>query len=1508
MPNQKKNLRLSEKAREDLIAQAKIVYFAYLKLNILREQTVKIDDKFTTTIHDYLQANKNIVQIDLQIGNDKRKLRLKIENNLLSFLEIPEKIPDQNKMPIKALTAYQPHDIADLLLGSTFAIHGTDAELKFSTNVADYQIGGAGKIDLYKLHISNLGQIITHLTDKKNADSNMLVSLATGSGKTFTQALLILVLKLAGVNGVFAVPEKLLNQYKEDLKRLLPDKLIDEINQPDNSMIIDSVNNILSRENLPNPENTLLSFDEAHLLAQQENFFVKAKKLAGCFVNLYLTATPTPTLYTLAEGDQKNQSMQVVATMNNAQKVKDGYAIPPQRFAETTLSIKEMGEHVEISLAKRFKRWLIDAVDPETGYNAGNAFGKAYLYNILERKYQLQLPIWLTSDEKLRKIARWNINLSAFQGKTLICANHYEDIVNIDSFIKHLIPDKLPRSQDKPIPPPFSRNLYTNQNIFNRDETYNFFQMSDQNIDADIYKAYEEKLYTQFKHDLETRIDSQTSHIRDDNISQKKSALITEMVKWLPLAPLTNSAHGIVELALSILASRALLLPNNSINLSTILQNFGSLYLDQQRVTHLANPDAFLDTIKKGIPKKNGAVDETTIYNKLINLLQYNEENNSGGISETSAKELAPIITHIIKTINNNHFLSLKIVDNWYADQAIILDLFIQQKERDQLFQFVKAHYKRFVFSHVEKNETINKAHPKEQPFSKFKEIPHAAGLAKDANNNDNDNSSYTPKVRQKRAVEALNPDYKEYEFTPVVCQESQEIIDNLFRLGITTIYVTDKKVEGFNDPNLQQVALIAHSKDNTLASPISVLQADGRNRGLNQTTTPQFILVSQHGTTCVFGVDQLKKQNYQKDFDRAIKQHKKNYIKMLGNQLGENIVEWIEKNKDAFHHVNDEELAKAVIDHCFETLEKLNQANAFEFKMTQKDYSKVLGQGIAYLKKRERSLKQGTILPFFVRVVSVLMYQVARFFRYQASRQPKKALTKEMGEIEKKRDEQEKNGEDYKRAKLYQKMIDQIPLEKTWYHDTVRNVINMNIFNEIKRVFEKEKKLQTSGVTQLNNTLRDLQNDSQLKMILNNPLALLMFDCTTFIKPYIEKIKLCIEKVNADLENIKTLISPLVSDPAYRDMLQFIKNNFSKDELLTIFQHGEIVVDNLLEYINMALQNDLTDEFYKKYYLPKLTELSSHLANPAEFLNIMQSPNPIDLLPPIFTINQHIDTIFRTIHEANLRFYKVTNQGQSKQASFEDKIFFNPVDRDSPYLRKIANDYDVRIVENIHTADKIKQSLLIEQNNGTISFIQVDEEGNKLEFDPTNKNYEKFCTCIKKYLEKHPIEKAALPQSIQHLPTSTILLYELNKLITSIPVIKPDQTSFEPQDSSFGKPLFSSPALTDDNTARGKTWRQLLSLNRLKKTLPVINRITYAMNRSELQAANKAATMLSTIQKKHTRFKQPSPYETQACLFSKLLQEEGSNNNPRPSEEALGGCSSRVQKMKAEFIKRKAE
>ena len=64
---------------------------------------------------------------------------------------------------------------------------------------------------------------------------------------------------------------------------------------------------------------------------------------------------------------------------------------------------------------------------------------------------------------------------------------------------------------------------------------------------------------------------------------------------------------------------------------------------------------------------------------------------------------------------------------------------------------------------------------------------------------------------------------------------------------------------------------------------------------------------------------------------------------------------------------------------------------------------------------------------------------------------------------------------------------------------------------------------------------------------------------------------------------------------------------------------------------------------------------------------------------------------------------------------------------------------------------------------------------------------------------------------------------------------------------------------------------------------------------------------MLSTIQKKHTRFKQSSPYKTQACLFSKLLQEEGSNNNPRPSEEALGGCSSRVQKMKAEFNKRKA-
>ena len=64
---------------------------------------------------------------------------------------------------------------------------------------------------------------------------------------------------------------------------------------------------------------------------------------------------------------------------------------------------------------------------------------------------------------------------------------------------------------------------------------------------------------------------------------------------------------------------------------------------------------------------------------------------------------------------------------------------------------------------------------------------------------------------------------------------------------------------------------------------------------------------------------------------------------------------------------------------------------------------------------------------------------------------------------------------------------------------------------------------------------------------------------------------------------------------------------------------------------------------------------------------------------------------------------------------------------------------------------------------------------------------------------------------------------------------------------------------------------------------------------------------MLSTIQKKHTRFKQSSPYKTQACLFSQALQQE-TQKNPHPSEEALGEYCSRVQRMKAEFNnKRKA-
>ncbi|MGL5742963.1 MAG: DEAD/DEAH box helicase family protein [Legionella sp.] len=78
--------------------------------------------------------------------------------------------------------------------------------------------------------IVTLHNIIEKIDSEEDV-SNLLVALATCSGKTYVQALWILVMYLRDNNAIFALPDKLITQFQNDLRRFLPDALVDELLQ-----------------------------------------------------------------------------------------------------------------------------------------------------------------------------------------------------------------------------------------------------------------------------------------------------------------------------------------------------------------------------------------------------------------------------------------------------------------------------------------------------------------------------------------------------------------------------------------------------------------------------------------------------------------------------------------------------------------------------------------------------------------------------------------------------------------------------------------------------------------------------------------------------------------------------------------------------------------------------------------------------------------------------------------------------------------------------------------------------------------------------------------------------------------------------------------------------------------------------------------------------------------------------------------------------------------------------
>lgn len=1672
--------RLSRENKEKLIKNAKAVYFGYLKLEWLNKKEFLINGK-KRTIANFIRERKDEIEgatIILDNGKKPIELRMSLQNGQLTFTDRRSNAINP-ETTIKDLTKYKDKDIATLLTGSNFGLN-TAGELAFSTTITDSnkqesRIGGTGKISLYSLHISNLGRIIQHLSSSKS-DYNMLVSLTTGSGKTFTQALWMMVLQMAGVNGIFGVPSHLLKQFKEDLRRLIPDNMVAEILlEPAgeaNKIVIDSTQNLLltRHEELESkdPNSTLFSFDEAHLLAIQENLFVKAQKLASKFVNLYLTATPTPALADLAKGDNKKQQLITVAAMNNEQKVKNGYAERTSSYSESAKSIAEMGKKARLSLRDSMGRALADSIDPQIGYDAANAFGEAYLYNLtskpffgsakaIQKNKKLKTLPALSPEDQLRLAVRWSLQPSAFNGKTLVCTNHFADIVNLDLFLTQLKQAdmsnllsasreeavhkrKTPSAQQKTEQiPSLSASYYALNDRFSRDEAYGILLISEtvgdktSHVDTTIYEKYARVLHEQYQGKLQAEINQLGINLAiqfnsPENLMSSAAKLAEEMIIGLPHAPITNSMHQIVDLTISILAAAA---TGKEPNLANLMQDFGGAFLDNQRFNNLSKFSRNVIGVRLNVHDREW----------LTNLLTYNNESNPKGLEPQIASDLAEIISNIMFSLYHlNEADQKRFIDNWYADQVIFKKLPSQLTKK--LYSFAEKNYKQFVFSKVESNETI----PPEVDFNEFEEQVHMVGIAKLGEADEH--ADYVPKQGAKRPVKALNYRATESLFVPKekaplasssnkslkeITKEKLEMTDNLFRLGIATIYATDKKIEGFNDPNLHQVAVFAPSTENNLANPANVIQAYGRNRGLNSFKVPNFFLIAQKGVRCLFGVNELNKADYQADYYQSLKNFKAYYIKNLGQDLGAEILAWIEKNRNEIHQVNEEELSEAVVNMCFEKLDLLNKANAFKFKLTQEDFAIVLDGAISHISKKQKALEYGTQLPFGIRVLACLMHLLARFVHWLAAKNPQAELKKLAKEAKAAVDCAVSQGMDDEpsRIAILHHTITSIDLEEIWKHDLSRKIIMMNVLNEASALDKNHDKYYSVVFLKPLNVLTDHSkkqiktNYPQLQILIEGMASYMALSTLEDKRALLGRLAdaiatnnqgAIIKIISADIKNlqlnenhperklhvprvkkmltalgysaeeisthgiagviqndntletrttqlisensmglqyletngkaagnyldyikqylvndVKELVSPFISSSSHKEMLNFIltqftgfssssnfetflKNPRNYADLITIlhdYREDPSSSKEILTYIHDVFTIGDTAAFYEKYFLP-----SEEVLNSGNF----------DIsLAPIFKIATQIELIFSRINESNLRFYRVTSQGKAKDLNGQDRQFFRASTQDrKSIVRRAVDGYDIRLL-NAHKKEAVAVPQTIYVLFGPLGIAGIKqitangEENVLAHYDKLPEIYEWYEGITQRLMAEGKLDKRNLHNLSIVSELTPQELNILNGIILSLEVA-PEAPLTQPhkkRPASRKSESIFSPSVSDQYTHSGQLWRNIFSLNTLKKTLPTLNQVNKAVRGKEIEkAVETSKKVLGNIKNLRT-INSADTLTMHASLFSQVLKKE--INQKKSAQEAceealkqsIEGASeekypSRVDKMHAAYNEKK--
>lgn len=919
-------MKLTPQQKLRLMQTAKHVYHSYLALDFFKNKALSITNRSASQAQDSGELYPTLLDIvkrgilfsdtstqKFHVAGKDYMLQIKpVHNGANSFivqLNCAHQPSLSSRLPKDYTTDEQ---VCDLLANKLFTI-----ELMAKDEIAvslplneEHIIGGPKKYDLYRTHLVTLFNMINKIEHEDDI-SSLLIALATGSGKTYIQALWLGILALAQFNGIFAIPNNLISQFRKDLSRLLPESITNQIdilrdkddpeqvsarlsrlNQPGNLLIASSkliLDNHYDQIMAASPDQTCLIFDEQHLLMANERRRMRLLTLSQHFLSVFLTATPNQETYQIS-------GKKPVAIMSSGQKQKAGQGQFPEmntihcEFVNDKHNKQRAEGEGYAGFFRRMGEKFILRFDDAIQAGCSSAMRAIFddLPYILKRKEESEL--------------RWRLQVP-MASKILCIVDDNESLVNCCHYLQS---DYYNEN---------SGNVYHNGNFVERGSISTFFGIPDVDLTVLSQDRSQKK-----QHYLEQLSDNERAVLRPLIDSSLKQRLHSNMF------------HYLVEYVLSDISGQSLIEHNK---------------LRKQ------SAEKFRELLVNRYQRR----DTSYFYNKL------SQEIDAEGALHISGL-LADISQKLGNCIQRNQRADiLSFTNNWFLDEQLFQKMGYQFE--GSFRYYANTYMIMGVMSGMEEAETpVADSRPflglREDRYSLYEHSGTQVSRAK---------------RRKRTSIELLNDQSQESSFTPNYQSNiTEDIADNYFRLGFVGLYVSNKKTEGFSDPNLHTIINVTENSHDLNNSPAKLIQGIGRARGLDDTVLPSYIQGLGRNQPSSFDLNLLAKDDYYPELFQAQKDFEQSYIPILGEQVGKDIISWYHQHQDADESIDPDLLKKKVLHLVAAALRRLNIQNSHQIHISRRQLSKVIANAMTKLNQEIAHTQGPYQLSLFIRVVGTMI------------------------------------------------------------------------------------------------------------------------------------------------------------------------------------------------------------------------------------------------------------------------------------------------------------------------------------------------------------------------------------------------------------------------------------------------------------------------------------------------------------------------------------------------------